>query len=167
MFLVHPAGYMQKTSFSGVSLKDFIIQGSKDGTTWVDLTDILTMQNIQGTAIYTDSYGSWLTSYNYIGNITKNNDEYIYYRVVKNGEAYYNTICGFYRVNFYGFNLSYEYYDENEPYELFEKEMKEFNPLKQNNKDDALDAVAGCLLAEPVRLSSFQYSPKNFSEWRF
>ena len=29
---------------------------------------------------------------------------------------------------FYGFNMSYEYYDKNEPYELFEEEMKELKP---------------------------------------
>ena len=49
----------------------------------------------------------------------------------------------------------------------FFQEMQEFDPLKKNNKDDALDAVAGCLLAEPIRLPSTGYSPKKFSEWRF
>lgn len=49
----------------------------------------------------------------------------------------------------------------------FFREMREFDPLKKNNKDDALDAVAGCLLAEPVRLPAAGYGQKQFLDWRF
>lgn len=46
-------------------------------------------------------------------------------------------------------------------------QMQEYKPLGQS-KDDALDAVAGCLLSEPVRLIG--KSPRYFTtrkEWRF
>ena len=37
-------------------------------------------------------------------------------------------------INFYGFNMSYDYYDKNEPYEMFEEEIKDINP-KLNDKN--------------------------------
>ena len=33
--------------------------------------------------------------------------------------------------------------------------------------DDGLDALAGCLLAEPIRLSRHSFSFENHIDWRY
>ncbi len=49
----------------------------------------------------------------------------------------------------------------------FLNEMQDFLP-NGTAHDDGLDAVAGCLLSEPVRLKHFQKPAlKHYSEWRF
>lgn len=49
----------------------------------------------------------------------------------------------------------------------FITQMQDWKPLS-NTKDDALDAVAGCLLNEPVRLPRTPHRYKNpHKEWRF
>ena len=46
----------------------------------------------------------------------------------------------------------------------FLEQMADFNPTYKSNKDDMIDAVAGCLTFEPVRLSSIN-SGKRVGEW--
>ncbi len=48
----------------------------------------------------------------------------------------------------------------------FLEQMREWN-TRARVKDDGLDAVAGCLLNEPVRLPSFCCRVKRYNEWRF
>lgn len=49
----------------------------------------------------------------------------------------------------------------------FLEQMQEYKP-NGNSNDDALDAVAGCLLSEPVRISNQTYRYFNIhKEWRF
>lgn len=49
----------------------------------------------------------------------------------------------------------------------FPAEMAEWRPGVSGNRDDALDAVAGCLLAEPVRLPALAPAPRvAASSWR-
>jgi hypothetical protein len=45
----------------------------------------------------------------------------------------------------------------------FIEEMREWRPARRC-RDDGLDAVSGCLLAEPVRLRRFAPGPRR--EWR-
>ncbi|MBP0446652.1 phage terminase large subunit [Roseomonas sp. SSH11] len=47
----------------------------------------------------------------------------------------------------------------------FPREMAEWKPGSDGVRDDALDAVAGCLLAEPVRLPALPPAPRGMS-WR-
>ena len=48
--------------------------------------------------------------------------------------------------------------------------MEEMNSWSMDNKnmhDDGLDALAGCLLAEPIRLSRHSFSFENHIDWRY
>ena len=47
----------------------------------------------------------------------------------------------------------------------FLDELQDFNPLAPKGHDDALDAVAGCLLAEPVRLKRNVFAPLVHQKW--
>lgn len=47
----------------------------------------------------------------------------------------------------------------------FMQEMREWQP-GTNGRDDGLDAVAGCLLAEPVRLKHTARQPDRRTDWR-
>ena len=47
----------------------------------------------------------------------------------------------------------------------FPSEMTQWRPGTPNQRDDALDAVAGCLLAEPVRLARAAPMPRS-ADWR-
>lgn len=47
----------------------------------------------------------------------------------------------------------------------FPAEMADWRPGTPNQRDDALDAVAGCLLAEPVRLARAAPMPRS-ADWR-
>ncbi len=48
----------------------------------------------------------------------------------------------------------------------FAQEMAEWRPDARGLRDDALDAVAGCLLAEPVRLPTLPPRPAGMLPWR-
>lgn len=48
----------------------------------------------------------------------------------------------------------------------FVREMAEWRPDTPGLRDDALDAVAGCLLAEPVRLPHTPPAPRTSLPWR-
>ena len=48
----------------------------------------------------------------------------------------------------------------------FIDELQDFNPFAPKGHDDALDAVAGCLLAEPVRLKRNAFVPLNRPKWQ-
>jgi hypothetical protein len=49
----------------------------------------------------------------------------------------------------------------------FVAEMQEWQPIKANSKDDGLDAVAGCLSSEPVRLPRFsQNMQSRVKQWK-
>ncbi len=48
----------------------------------------------------------------------------------------------------------------------FVDELQDFNPFAPKGHDDALDAVAGCLLAEPVRLKRNAFVPLSREKWR-
>ena len=45
-------------------------------------------------------------------------------------------------------------------------ELRDFNPFAPKGHDDALDAVAGCLLAEPVRLKRNPFAPLVYQKWQ-
>lgn len=45
-------------------------------------------------------------------------------------------------------------------------EMQDFNPTRKNNRDDCLDAVAGALGAQPVRLPRLIWHSKQPTDWR-
>jgi hypothetical protein len=47
----------------------------------------------------------------------------------------------------------------------FPSEMAEWSPTARGAQDDALDALAGCLLAEPVRLPGV-VAPVRGVRWR-
>ncbi len=46
----------------------------------------------------------------------------------------------------------------------FLEQISDFNPMYKNNKDDMIDAVAGCLTFEPVRLNTYN-TGKSVSTW--
>jgi len=48
----------------------------------------------------------------------------------------------------------------------FIAEMREWQPASGGGRDDGLDAVAHCLLAEPVRLVRTAPPPSQGPEWR-
>jgi hypothetical protein len=48
----------------------------------------------------------------------------------------------------------------------FPREMAEWRPDARGARDDALDAVAGCLLAEPVRLPGLPPASGAALPWR-
>jgi hypothetical protein len=48
----------------------------------------------------------------------------------------------------------------------FPREMAEWRPGASGVRDDALDAVAGCLLSEPVRLPSVVAARPGTLPWR-
>lgn len=47
------------------------------------------------------------------------------------------------------------------------EEMNSWNPENKNMHDDGLDALAGCLLSEPVRLVRHFSSTKKHIDWRY
>ena len=48
----------------------------------------------------------------------------------------------------------------------FLDELEDFNPFAPKGHDDALDAVAGCLLAEPVRLKRNAFANLTYQRWQ-
>ena len=46
------------------------------------------------------------------------------------------------------------------------QEFIQWRPTKQNQKDDGLDAVAGAILADPVRLTAWPRLLSSVNEWR-
>lgn len=48
----------------------------------------------------------------------------------------------------------------------FLDELQDFNPFAPKGHDDALDAVAGCLLAEPVRLKRNVFARLTHQKWQ-
>ena len=48
----------------------------------------------------------------------------------------------------------------------FVDELQDFDPFAPKGHDDALDAVAGCLLSEPVRLKRNAFARLTHQKWQ-